>query len=217
LVDQIGEDPAKEIVGKVILMGPASFGAFVTALAVGGDFSDIPMGGMFISPPPYVQTATASFTALYQLMPWNPVLVPSLCNKENDIRSVDFWEYFVNIDKDRLSLAFPPAGTPWGETIQTTCFKDQITVIVGSHPYRTTPGGVVFRDGELTIDHEYDFPPSQADGWVPHVLSVLPDSPAYSAGPTGHILLPMFDRVIRGVCALLAGQKPDPTDLTPYP
>ncbi len=217
LVAQVHEDPAKEIIGKVILMAPASFGAFVTALSIAGSFSDIPMADMFMPPPPPVQAVMASFTAFYQLLPWDPTRVPSLCRPVNDIRRPAFWEYNVPIDLVRLALAFPPGGTPWGETINTDCFRDHISVIVGTHPSRTTPGGVVMQDGGLAIDHEFDFPPSQADGWVPHVLSVLPGSPAYCAGPTGHIMMPMFDRVIRGVCALLAGQIPDPSDLPPCP
>jgi len=207
LAGEIGCDQAKSRVGKIILLGPANYGAFVAALAVADSVKEIPMARMLTRPSARVQAVLASFTALYQLMPWNDCLAESLKQPEFDIRQPDFWKRLKpgKIEGDRLARSFPSGGNPpWGKEIDTKCFNDQITVIVGSHPFRKTPGGVHFRGGQLKVDHHFNL---DGDGWVPDKLAILPGTKTYRAEGTGHIRLPMAASIINAVLNILAEER----------
>lgn len=202
LESEVGTATATSMVGKVIMLGPANYGAFVTALAVAGDFGEIPMIKMFPPPSQRAQPVLASFTALYQLMPWDENLAPSLKETICDIRRPEFWKDLSPgaIDFDRLERAFPKGGKPWASHIVTKSFNKHITVILGSRPFVDTPGGVQIVDGALQIDTRFGLP---GDGWVPHKFSRLPGTKTYLARRIGHIWLPMADKVIQAVRDIL--------------
>jgi Lecithin:cholesterol acyltransferase len=204
LESDVGTGPATSMVGQVIMLGPANYGAFVAALAVAGDLGEIPLVKMFPTPSQRVQTVLASFTGLYQLMPWDEKLAPSLKEAQCNIRSPKFWRDLSPgaIDFDRLDRAFPKGGKPWASLIDTTSFNKQITVIRGSRPFVDTPGGVQIVDGALQIDTRFGLP---GDGWVPHKFARLPGTTTYLARRTGHIGLPMAGKVIQAILDILNG------------
>jgi hypothetical protein len=203
----LGCEPAKTLIHKVIMLGPANFGTFAAALGLAGAFNAIPGCAMFNCIASRVQPVEATFTSLYLLLPWNHDLVPSLKCPDFDVRRQSFWANLASltIQHDRLAVAFPGGGTdPWGRKIDTTCFNKQTSVILGSHPYRKTPGGVEFVDGELTVNSKFLL---DGDGWVPDVLARLDGTKTYRAPFTGHIRLPMANSVINAVLNILNCRK----------
>jgi pimeloyl-ACP methyl ester carboxylesterase len=209
LASELGSAAATALVGKIIMLGPANYGAFVAALAIAGDLKEVPMAGMFPRPPRRVQSVLASFTALYQLMPWDDRRLKSLRYKDFDIRRPDLWSRLspAQIDPDRLERALPASGPPyWAQQIDTTCFNKQITVILGSRP-RPTPGGVRIVNGELEVHPGF---PMRGDGWVPDRLAKLDGASAtYRSPGTGHVVLPMAADVIFGIRDILNNKTPN--------
>jgi hypothetical protein len=203
-LDKAGND---SLVGKVILAGPANFGAFVAALGVADAVQEIPVCKMLTHPSLENQRVMASFTALYQLMPWDPGLATSLTKPRCDIRQRGFWkdQGLGQIDYDRHELAFPTGGPPWGQKLNTDTYKKRITVIVGQNPFTKTAGGVHFEDGQLKVNRSGKL---DGDGWVPDKLAILPNSPAYRASLTGHIGLPRAPKVIDAVLNILNDLPP---------
>ena len=192
LAQEITPGPAKARVGKVIMLGPASYGSFDVALAIADSIDQIPICKIMANPQEFAQRTIASFTAFYQLMPWSEQLVPSLQDQDHDVRDYNFWSNLglARWNCARLEVAFPPRADPWGAVLDNgaSWFNDQITIIVGSHPSRQTPGGVQFVGGHLEIDDTYNF--ANGDGWVPDVLAIIPGTTAYRAldraHPTSH-------------------------------
>jgi pimeloyl-ACP methyl ester carboxylesterase len=175
LAHDVGCDEAKKIVGKVILLGPANYGAFVAALAVAGSLRQIPVCKLFPRPPAWVQP--------------------------------EFWDRLAprHIEAERFLRSFLTGTSPWAAGIDTSCFNGQTTVILGSHPFRRTPGGVQFRGRRLVVNHDFDLP---GDGWVPDEFAMLEGTKTYRSPGTGHIFLPMARRVIVGILDFLNGDKP---------
>lgn len=202
LADAHGCDRVRDLVDKVIYLGPAIYGAFVAALAIAGSLKQIPISRLLPGSEAKSQAVLSTFTALYQLMPWDADLVSSLEEGGFDIRSASFWDRLSlgKIDPSRHARAFPPSGMPWGEAIGTNCLDDRTRIILGSHPIRKTPGGVFFRRGRLKVNHKYDL---EGDGWVPDILGKIPGVTTYKAPSTGHIRLPMANRVIKAVLRIL--------------
>jgi pimeloyl-ACP methyl ester carboxylesterase len=204
-MSELATAKADNLVGQVILLGPANYGAFVAALAVGGCFREIPLfqpHGPFPPPRPKVQRVLASFTALYQLMPWDDARVPSL--KVNDIRDYTFWRGCnMAVEQTRLERSFPPGSDGWAKRIDTTAYKGRITVILGTG--WQTPMGVRMNGGDLEVDHALN---EDGDGWVPCNLSCLSGSLAYEAPGVDHIGLPKDRDVIDGVIDILRGNPP---------
>jgi pimeloyl-ACP methyl ester carboxylesterase len=202
LACELGPGAARSLVGKIILLGPATYGSFVVALAVAGSLDQIPVCKLFPRPGLWVQSAVASFTAFYQLMPWNPALTPSLLQEDSDVRDPDFWTALspAEIDCDRLARSFPGGGKPcWSEAVDTTRFNDRITVVLGSHRSPTTAAAVRIQRGRLEVTKV-----KRGDGWVPDELAIIPGTQTRRVRGVGHILLPTDGRVIRIVRETLA-------------
>ena len=166
------------------MLGPANYGSFDVALTIANSTEQIPVAKLLHNPRRWVQRVLASFTAFYQLMPWDENLVRSLQDPNHDVR-LDVFGAQLRIgavDSNRLHVAYPPRADPWGKAADTaaSCFNDHITVIVGSKPFKKTPGGVQFINGHLEIDDSYGF--TDGDGWVPDQLAIIPGTPAYRDG-----------------------------------
>jgi hypothetical protein len=212
LCDEIGEPNAKKVVGRIVLLGPAVSGTFAAALGIAGAFEELPFMKLFPGPTNYalrrfVRPTTKSWTALYQLLPWDPCIVPSL--NTNDVRDPKFWIF--PIDRSRLSFALPPGAPAWASTINTQSFHQRTTVILGFHPDCPTASGVHWYRKRLKA--EYD-PGLLGDGFMLHVCSVLPCTNAYVACGIDHIRLPMAPQVIEAVVKLVGGSTD--VDLCPY-
>jgi hypothetical protein len=210
-MQQLDKEGKNSLVGKVILAGPANFGAFVAALGVADAVQEIPVCKLLTHPSLQNQRVMASFTALYQLMPWDPDLATSLTKPQCDIRRPEFWEDqgLGQIDYDRHERAFPTGGPAWGQKLNTDTYKERITVIVGQNPFTKAAGGVHFKNGQLKVNRKGKL---DGDGWVPDQLAILPNSPAYRANLTGHIGLPRAPNVINAVLNILNDHDPDLPD-----
>jgi pimeloyl-ACP methyl ester carboxylesterase len=68
-------------IGKVILIAPANQGCFAAAYGIAGTTRHIPFLEMFPNPAPAAQAVTSSFPSLYQTLPFDHTVFPSLNSK----------------------------------------------------------------------------------------------------------------------------------------
>ena len=195
------EEAVRQIVGNLILLGPANYGTFVGALALAGALDQLPLFKFFPEIGPDKQAVLKTFTALYQILPWDADRFPSLGTY--DLRAFDFWQGLI--ERPRFDRAFFSPGPTWAARINTQFLNDRTTVIVGYHPLCKTAGGVTFNWQKRMVAAE-DFP-IVGDGWVPHISSILENTQAYIANGVDHLRLPMAPRVVRAVVRLLLGDS----------
>ena len=167
-------------------------------------------------PPPskYVQPTTKTWTSLYQLLPWDCNLLPSLKLADHDVRTSAFWR--GKIDPDRLSFALPPGGPAWASTVDTRFLDDRTSVVLGYTTQCATAGGVFWKqmDGKYVLKSDPDFGHYPGDGFMLHRCSVLENTQAYVACGIDHMRLPLSGDVIQGVVDLL--HETTPTTLAAY-
>lgn len=194
-VQLLGPDQARRLVNSLTLLGPASFGTFSAAFAVAGSHDSIgTLQSLGVKMPPDIQGVLASFTGLYQLLPWKQGSVHPDFDPEQ-MRATGFWKGLA--DAARLGDKFA-----WGGQIDTEFFNDRTAVILGDLP---TCGGVTFV-GDQMQPH-----PDQVvwgDGTVPDQCAALPGVRTYRAKGGEHMKLPLSRAVIGAVLALLKGEFP---------
>lgn len=178
-------------VDRLIMMAPSISGTLVAAIALAGALQEVPFVGSLpmigASPQPILKT----FSALYQLLPWNETIMPSLSNPAMDIRKMDFWGNLID------TIRFIKLST-YGSMINTDFFNNRMNIILGSgHP---TAGGVKINNGELTVDHAYDLP---GDGFMAQVCSTIPGVKTDVFPGIGHLSLPMDIAVIHRIIGIL--------------
>jgi Alpha/beta hydrolase family len=78
LCEEKGVAAAKQIVGKLVLLGPAVSGTFAAALGLAAAGRQLPFFGWLPPPSKPVQQTTRTWTTLYELLPWDDCLLPSL-------------------------------------------------------------------------------------------------------------------------------------------
>ncbi len=196
-----GTPAAEKKVGRLVLLGPAVSGTFAAALGLAAAFRELPFFKLF--PPSanrHVQPTTRSWTTLYQLLPWDDCLLPSL--KTNDLRKPEFWRR--PIDSARFQLALPSGATPWAARIDTQCFRKRTAVILGYHPLCPTASEVYWSGKKLKARADQDF---LGDGFMLHACSVLPATKAYLASGVDHLRLPLAPSVIDAVIRILQGKS----------
>ena len=136
-LQRLGADEARRIVRNLVLLGPANFGAFSAAFALLG------AGGMIrlarrlaVEPTEGFQQVLATFTGLYQLLPFDADRVPWL--RSHDLGNPAFWS--APVDETRLRRFHG-----WARAIDTTFFNDRTTVILGDNGGEPTAGGLARR------------------------------------------------------------------------
>ena len=208
----VGEDQAREMMGCMVLLAPAVSGTFTGALGLVAAIRQMPLGQLMPQPSKYSPLATRTWTALYQLLPWDDDLFPSLKYGDHNVRSAGFWGNWI--DPDRLSRAFPAGGSPWASEVDTQFLAKKTTVILGqvSGNHCETAGGVRWQGNALVRDPKYDV---NGDGFMAHRASILKDTDAYLADGVNHNRMPMAPRVIRAVIDIL--HNGSPSNLPHYP
>jgi pimeloyl-ACP methyl ester carboxylesterase len=207
LKDDTSEGYVKGIVKHLVLLGPANYGTLIAALGLAAaideiPFADVVLGG--VPTPPYLQKVMKSFTALYQVLPWDPAIITSLSDPGHNVCSPGFWGRMI--DGRRLERALPAGKPAWAAGICTAFLKGCTTVVLGDAGKRSTAGGVVLKNGVMTIDHACDLP---GDRWVPHVCSILKEGTAtYIAPRIHHLGLPLSGCVIDGVIDIFNDKAP---------
>jgi hypothetical protein len=211
LCEQLGAPAAKEIVGNLVLLGPAVSGTFIAALGLAASLQEmpffVPLGldpelGFSAS----VQETTKTWTTLYQLLPWDDQLLPSL--ETNDIRQYSFWD--GEVEELRLQRAFPSPNVGWAAGIVTQCFCDQTSVFLGHRTNCHTASGVEWSGGQLLATYSEH---ACGDGFMLHCCSVLPDTNAFLAEGVHHLALAGDQGVMDDVVNVLNG---DPVNLPEY-
>ena len=137
-----------------------------------------------------------TFTSLYQLLPADDRVLPSL--KTNDVRTPGFWR--LPIDDTRLLYAFPTPEQAWSAGVDTQFLKDRTAVILGYRRGCNTAGGVEFDGDTLNINCYVE-----GDGFVPHCCSILPETKSYLAEGVAHIGLPKDAGVIQTTIDVING------------
>lgn len=193
-IQLLGPEQARRLVNSLVLLGPASFGTFSAAFAVAGSHESIGMlSSLGVKMPLDIQGVLASFTGLYQLLPWKAGTVHESFDPKQ-LGGEGFWK--VPVDTPRLKKKFR-----WGESLDTDFFADRTAVILGDLP---TCGGVAF-------DANDQLKPVEAqtvwgDGTVPDLCAVLPGVKAFRARGGEHMKLPLDRTVIGAVLSLLKGK-----------
>ena len=201
LAAQIGTTTTQALVGNLIMLGPANYGTFAAPLALAGALKQLPLLKLFPPVTPAQQQVLASFTALYELIPWDQTRLPSLGDPQSDVRNFDFWQGLI--EEARFARAFPPGVPSWAAGIDTSFLNASTTVIVGYNALCSTAGGVVFNwENQMKVATQYAV---YGDGWVPHICSILDGTQAYIAYNVNHIRLPMAPKVITAIGELLDG------------
>jgi hypothetical protein len=203
------EKETRKIVDRLVLLAPSTSGTLAAALGIAAAIGQLPLSQILPRPNKYTQRATRTWTALYQLLPWDESIFPSLAHADYDVRDIRFWRR--KADCDRLSRAFPPGGKPWAAGVDTDFFADPTTMILGQvqgDPCQTAGGvrwGSARAGAGLIRDPEFDMP---GDGFMAHCASVLKSSEAYIARGVDHTRMPMAPDVIQAVGEILLGHAP---------
>lgn len=194
-LQRLGEREARRIVRNLVLIGPANFGSFSAALGLSGGGELIRLARRFaVEPADGFQSVAATFTSLYQLLPFDADRVPWL--RSHNLGDPAFWP--KPVDETRL-LRF----RGWARSIDSTFFDERTTVLLGEAA--RTSGGLT-RSGETWIDSPADALPG--DGTVPHSCSVLPKTRSYLAVGVEHALMTARRPIIDAVVDALAGRAP---------
>ena len=198
-VQLVGESTANRVLKNLVLLGPASFGTFASALALSGDHQSLATVQKFgVTLPPDFRSVFQSFTGLYQLLPWDKDKFDGagVGFDPEAMKLVDFWQ--SGIQTDRLKHGFG-----WAEGIDASFFNDRTSIILGDQP---TVGAVKFgADGVLRADGAT----VQGDGTVPDFLAKIPGvRRIYRASGVDHMTLPMHTTVMAAVRAILRGDTP---------
>jgi pimeloyl-ACP methyl ester carboxylesterase len=201
LCEEQGMPAVTNIVGRLVLLGPSVSGTFAGALGLAAAVRELPFFALLPPPSRYVQPTARTWTTLYQLLPWDDTLLPSL--KTEDVRKLSFWRGRRPVDTARFRRAFPENGTPWAAQIDTQFFRERTAVILGYHPLCPTASEVHWSGKKLKARHSANM---LGDGFMLHVCSVLPDTIAYLASGVDHIRLPMAPCVINAVIRILHGE-----------
>jgi hypothetical protein len=208
LATQMGPDEVLARVKSLAMLGPANAGTLAAALAIGGAVNELPHLKLLPMVPAYVQTVLSSWPALYQTLPYDPNIIPSLNNADCNIRNAGFWA--APIDANLLYKFIPPDMPSWLAKIDTDFLTPKITIILGDAP--ETAGGVYYQHGRMLVDPQYNLP---GDGYVPRASSLLRSRPAtYLASGVDHLKLPIAAGVIQAVVNIFNGRTP--TSLTLY-
>jgi len=194
-------------VGALVMLGPCTSGTLSAALGLAGATNQLPGFNTLPTPPPYVQKTLATFTSLYQALPFDSSKLPSLDDPDHNVRTAGFWGS-QRIDVNKLLAAIPPGGPSWAATIDTAFMAQKSAIILGDAPQ--TAGGVRFQGNEMIVD---SYVPG--DGFMAHNCSTLAERPAtYLASGVSHLHLTLAKVVIQAVIAIFQGTIP--RTVTPY-
>jgi hypothetical protein len=186
------DDPALAKLGKLVLIGPANYGTFAAALAIGG--GQVPPWFLRILPAPTpadFQAILASMSGLYQLLPWDSSRIPWLA--AHDLKDPD------EIWKGRAETARLNRFVNWGAAIDTSFHDANTLVILGDLGF-TTPGGVTNVGGVVVPEPGYFM---AGDGTIPHACAVLPGAVTRQLQLGEHATLPLSPLVIATVAGYL--------------
>lgn len=194
----LGPSEARRLAGRLVLIGPTNFGMFAAVQALAGGHDRIGLlGRLAVEPPAGFRRVLASFSSLYQLIPWDEGRSPGLADLELGRPSA--WGAEATIDAGRLRRFLG-----WGRGLDTSFFDDRTAVILGAGRGRPTAGGVRIDGPGSRAEVDRELP---GDGLVPHAMAVLRGVPTYLADGVEHALLAADRGVIMAVVALLSGEE----------
>lgn len=191
----LGATDACDVVKNMILVGPANYGTFSAALALGSGHMFLRWAHLLlVEPLRGFQRVLSSMTALYQLLPWDATRL-----SWSDVRclgSASFWQ--TELDSVRLRKFFG-----WGSSISTDFFNDRTVVILSDDGGRSTVGGVEFRSSVLHNIAAFGLP---GDGTVPHACSVLPGVSTYVVPGSEHSTMCINEDIIKLVVDIITAR-----------
>ena len=194
-LQRLGAREAKRIVKNLVLLGPANYGSFSAAFGLLGDCQMIRLARrLAVEPIDGFQKVLATFTGIYQLLPFDADRVPWL--RSHNLGDPAFWN--DTADEKRLRLFHG-----WAGSIDTSFFDDRTTVILGDRV--ETTGGLTRVDG-VWVDSAADSLPG--DGTIPHSCSVLAGARSYLASDVEHSLMAARRSVVDAVVNVLGGRSP---------
>lgn len=185
-LQRLGKERARQLVNRLILIGPASYGTFSAVAALAGNHEMIAeLAHYGLDWPANTDDVMQSMAALYQLMPWKEGTVDMT---EDAIRQMGDPNTWKKCDKARMSKFFK-----WGESLDTAFFNDRTSIILGD--VADTPNGVDFVDGVPVCRGKV-----QGDGTVPDGCAIIHGvTDVVRAASASHMTLPLNHGVMQAV------------------
>ncbi len=190
-LQMMGKDSARRLVNRLILLGPASFGTFSAAFAIGGNHESIAaLADYGLEWPDDLGEVLQSMSGLYQMVPWKEGTVDMSKDAIDAMGQRGTWA--GRCDTTRLAKFFA-----WGKSLDTEFFNDRTSIILGDDP--KTPSAVTFIDGVPTPSRT-----AQGDGTVPDGCALLPGvTDVARAAGASHMTLPLNRRVMQSVWRMI--------------
>lgn len=180
----LGTDYSRRLVNNLVLLGPLTRGSCSPAQVLAGDPDQIDLLRMYgIKPPEGFGRVLQSFTALYQLLPFDD---------EATLRSL---RKFNGVDGHQLRL-----GMNWAGSVDTQFFDDRTTIILGQ---KATPNKLKYRKGRLEVAEEDD-----GDGVVTDSRARLKDVRTYRLINGEHSRLLLYPEVHHAIRAIFKNESP---------
>jgi pimeloyl-ACP methyl ester carboxylesterase len=212
-LQRLGAATARQIVSRLVLLGPATAGSFSAVTALSGNHRFLSMiQDWGIEPPADFTEVLQSLSGIYQLIPWRqqPSTGGSGTGPAPGDTAIDWVKansssmttdpptiMGYTVDSDRLKGLFG-----WAKQIDTTFFADRTTIILGDS---RTVVGVEFSGGKLA-DRVFS---DHGDGTVPDSLALVDGvTSVYKALGAEHMKLPLTTEVLWALREILAGRAP---------
>jgi hypothetical protein len=174
-------------IGKLIMIAPANQGCIAAVLGLAGMTKDLPEFNVLPNPGSATQKILATFTSLYQTIPWNEDIFVYL--KNSDYRQYAWW--------NGLAEQSQTGQIGFGAKIDTSFFNDKTTIIYGTGI--STPLGASWVNGKI----EPTSMTLNGDGFVPEISSMETGIKCYGF-KLGHLDLPRSQKVIALINSFLS-------------
>jgi pimeloyl-ACP methyl ester carboxylesterase len=178
-------------IGRIVMIAPANQGCYVAAYGIAATTRHIPLLNLFPNPSPAMQAVTRSFPSLYQTLPFDDHIFPSL--GVNDVRTTSWWR--VPVHSEYVALANFQAS------IDVPALHSKMAIIIGLSVSNDTPAGVQWIDGKMEPLGD----PIDGDGYVPHISSAMPGVLTFISPHSGHLELPKDQNVIQACIDIISG------------
>lgn len=187
-IQLLGQDAARRIINRLILLGPASYGTFSAAFAIAGSHEMIEeLSHYGLRWPQDLNDVLQSMTGLYQMIPWKP---GTISMNPDDMSAAGFWK--SGVDTQRLGKFFR-----WANSIDTNFFNDRISIVLGDRP---TVGATGWVAGKLVQIGES----VAGDGTVPDLCAMLEGVTDLARAPgASHMTLPLNRQVMQMVWRII--------------
>lgn len=190
-----------DVIDKIILLGPSVKGTFAAAFAFDAQVEQIPIFNKLTEGQhyDYLGEVLRSFTALYQLLPWDKEINVSL--KNNDITDIAWWDKLNGrIDAQRFDVRD-------SVNLDVLGLENKVNIVLGSGI--PTCGGIKWEKDsrreelyKIISDPQYNL---NGDGFVSNICSEIPECNTIKFDGVEHLNLVKDEQVLNKVVEIING------------